>query len=160
MKLKRAAYPTEKNPAQKNFEDLDCYKLALDMLLNAHEIAKALPDSEKYDLTSQIRRSSKSISANIAEGYGRFHYLEKLRFFSIARGSLEETWNHVITAKLLGYIEDDYFESFRDLYENAQRALNGWMRYIRKQQSGKELYDNAAIQEGTSYISESDEPIV
>ena len=146
MELKKAVYP-HFQPNQRSFEDLDCYKLALQVMVNAHQVAGHLPDYEKYDLASQMRRASKSISANIAEGYGRFHYLEKLRFFSIARGSLEETWNHMITANLLGYIENEFLTAFGELYANALRALNGWMRYVRTQQAGKDTYTPQTIKE-------------
>ena len=67
-------------------------------MVECHRVANVLPAREKYDLVSQIRRSSKSVMANIAEGYGRYHYLDSLRFYYIARGSLEETISHLITA--------------------------------------------------------------
>lgn len=72
-------------------------------MIECHRVADALPSKERYDLASQVRRSSKSVMADIAEGYGRCHYLDSLRFYYIARGSLEETINHIITAHDLAY---------------------------------------------------------
>jgi four helix bundle protein len=76
---------------KRGFEDLDCYKLALKIVQEAYRVSQTLPADEKYNLISQIRRASVSITLNIAEGYGRYHYLDSLRFYYIARGSLEET---------------------------------------------------------------------
>jgi four helix bundle protein len=82
--------------AWKGFEDLRAWQLARQLMVECHKVANVLPIKERYDLTAQIRRSSKSVMANIAEGYGRYHYLDSLRFYYIARGSLEETINHIV----------------------------------------------------------------
>lgn len=147
MKLIRAEYSSPGEKGKRGFEDLDCYELALDVMANAHKVADVLPSKEKYDLSQQIRRASKSISANIAEGYGRFHYLDTLRFYSIARGSLNETLSHFITAKSLGYIEQDYFESVYDLTRQAEKTLNGLMNYVRRQRTGNKLYGDRTVRE-------------
>lgn len=138
MELKRASYHSPGEPGKKGFEDLECYKLALDVMVNAYFVASALPLEEKFDLALQVRRVSKSISANIAEGYGRYHYLDSLKFYSNARGSLNETLSHFINGRLLGYIEQDYFEKVYDLVRQAERSLNGYMSYVRRQRQGEE----------------------
>lgn len=122
---------------KKRFEDLECYKLALDVMVNAHFFANTLPPEEKYDLASQLRRASKSISANIAEGYGRHRYLDSLKFYSNARGSLNETLPHFIAARVLEYIDQAYFEKVHELVRQAERSLKGYMSYVRKQRLGK-----------------------
>lgn len=136
--------------AWKGFEDLDAWKLARQLMLECHELADELPSKERYDLASQIRRSSKSVMANIAEGYGRYHYAGSLRFYYIARGSLDETINHIITAHDLDYIDDTRFRELYDSGREAERMLNGYINYIRKRKSGREMY-------GDKYISTSDE---
>jgi len=108
--LQRAQYSSPGEPGKRGFEDLECYKLALDVMVNAHQFAQRLPADEKYDLVQQVRRSSKSVTANIAEGYGRYHYLDSLRFYSNARGSLNETLNHFINGRVLEYSDQAYFE--------------------------------------------------
>jgi hypothetical protein len=60
----------------RGFEDLKAWQLARQLMIECHRMAEALPVWERYDLTSQVRRSSKSMMANIAEGYGRYHYLD------------------------------------------------------------------------------------
>ena len=70
---------------QRGFEDLECYQLALNVVREAYQVAQRLPSEEKYNLTDQLRRAAVSVTLNIAEGYGRYHYLDSLRFFYIAR---------------------------------------------------------------------------
>ncbi|MCL5428587.1 MAG: four helix bundle protein [Chloroflexi bacterium] len=147
MHLIRANHQPSGGDGNSSFEDLQCYKLALDVMVNAHQLAVNLPPQEKYDLAQQIRRASKGISANIAEGYGRFHFLDSLRFYSMARGSLNETRNHVITAKVLGYIEESFYQQFVTLMREAEKTLNGLMRYVREQRRGGDLYKNSVIRE-------------
>ena len=70
-------------------------------------LAFGLLQEVKYNLADQIRRASLSVLLNIAEGYGRFHYLDRLRFFYIARGSLTEVLSAFIAASSLGYVDDE-----------------------------------------------------
>jgi four helix bundle protein len=154
MEILHAKYPSPGQPGKRGFEDLECYKLALDVVVNAHAFARQLPPEEKYDMAPQIRRASKSITANIAEGYGRYHYLDSLKFYSIARGSLNETLGHFINASALGYIEQSYFEQIHKLIRQTEQTLNGFMSYVRKQKAGSDLYgDRALHEEKTDYES-------
>jgi len=84
-------------------------------------------------MATQVRASAKSITANIAEGYGRYHYLDSLKFYSNARGSLNETLSHYINACVLNYIEQPHFEAHYNLMRQAEKALNGYMNFVRKQ---------------------------
>jgi four helix bundle protein len=70
-------------------------------------LVKTFPEYEKYKLTDQLIRSSRSITANIAEGHGRFHYSDNSKFCRNARGSLLETKDHLITAFDEGYIKTE-----------------------------------------------------
>jgi four helix bundle protein len=151
MKLIKAEYLQVGQPGKRGFEDLECYKLALDLLANAHKVATSLPAEEKYDLVQQLRRASKSVSANIAEGYGRFHYLETLRFYSIARGSLNETLNHLITANTLGYIANEEFKALYELCRSVERTLNGLMKYVRDQKRGADVLPSGLREELADY---------
>jgi len=124
----------------KGFEDLKAWQLARKLMIECHEVAKTLPAHEKFDLASQIRRSSKSVMANIAEGYGRYHYLDSLRFYYYARGSLDETINHIITAHDLRYIGDQRYQELYDLARETERTLNGYITYVWKQKQGLDHY--------------------
>ena len=132
---------------ERGFEDLDCYKLALQVVREAYDLAKRLPDYEKYDLARQLRRAASSVTLNIAEGYGRYHYLDSLRFFYIARGSLSETLSGFITCQAVGYTSEADLDRQRELAHRALQALNGYIRYVRKQQQGQELFGNRLLRE-------------
>ncbi len=148
MEFKQAAYISPGKPGDRGFEDLECYKLALDVIVNAYELARKLPTEEKFDLAPQLRRASKSVTANIAEGYGRYHYLDSLKFYSNARGSLNEMMSHVINARVLEYIDQAYFEQFYVLIQREEKMLNGYMTFVRKQQAGYESYETKSVREG------------
>jgi four helix bundle protein len=132
---------------ERGFEDLDCYRLALQVVREAYDLAKRLPDYERYDLARQFRRAASSITLNIAEGYGRYHYLDSLRFFYIARGSLSETLSGFITCQAVGYVSETDLDRQRELTHRALQALNGYIRYVRKQQQGQELFGNRLLHE-------------
>src|SRR5439155_18027850 len=72
------------------FEDLEVYQVAREFLKAMYRIAKRLPDIEKFGLVSQVRRAAVSLTNNIAEGHGRYHYLDQIKFTLQSRGSLEE----------------------------------------------------------------------
>ncbi len=132
---------------ERGFEDLDCYKLALQVVREAYDLTKRLPDYEKYDLARQLRRAASSATLNIAEGYGRYHYLDSLRFYYIARGSLSETLSGFITCHTVGYNSEADLDRQRELTHRALQALNGYIRYVRKQQQGQKLFGNRLLHE-------------
>jgi four helix bundle protein len=130
----------------KSVEGLRCYQLALQLLEAAYKVAAALPDYEKYNLASQLRRAALSV-LNMAEGYGRYHYLDKLRFFYIARGSLSETRSAFTAAERIGYITTEQQEWAHTTETEAQRSLNGYIAFIRRQRQGHKEYGDKAVQE-------------
>ncbi len=162
MNDRKPLYQSPGEPGKRGFEDLECYKLALEVMANVHAFSQTLPPDEKYDLYAQIRRSSKSVTGNIGEGYGRYHYLDSLPYYSIARGELNETLAHLIDAKVLNYIEQPEFEALYKLIRQTEQALSGFMSYIRRQRTGsqdygdKKIHEDQAGYEVTSY-EESEE---
>jgi four helix bundle protein len=116
-------------------------------MAKAHEFSRTLPPEEKFDLYAQIRRSSKGVTGNIGEAYGRYHYLDSLRYYSIARGELNETLSHLINARVLGYIEQPKFEALYKLIRQAEQALNGYMAYVRRQKAGSQEYGEKSLRE-------------
>lgn len=95
-------------------------------------LIKSFPDSEKYRLTDQLIRSSRSVNANIAEGHGRYTYKEQLHFCIQARGSLSETHNHLIDALDAGYIDDDELQKQLLQLRKVEQLLNGYIGFLRK----------------------------
>ncbi|HDQ70653.1 MAG TPA: four helix bundle protein [Chloroflexi bacterium] len=131
----------------RGFEDLECYQLALQVLKEAYRVAGQLPSEERYNLADQMRRSATSVVLNIAEGYGRYHYLDSLRFYYIARGSLEETLSAFVVCDELGYTLEK-LDGQRELCHSGLRSLNGFIRYVRKQRQGRQEYgDRLAVRE-------------
>jgi len=160
---KKPLYESPGEKGKRGFEDLECYKLALEVMAQIHAFSKTLPPDEKYDLYAQIRRSSKGVTGNIGEAYGRYHYLDSLRFYSIARGELNETLARLIDAKVLNYIEQPDFESLYKLIRQAEQALNGFMTYVRRQRAGSQEYGDKPVHEDrasydlTSYEKSNEE---
>ena len=147
MSEKKPLYESPGERGKRGFEDLECYQLALDVMAKIHAFSKMLPSDEKYDLYAQVRRSSKGVTGNIAEAYGRYHYLDSLHYYSIARGELNETLAHLINARVLEYIPQPDFDSLYKLIRQAEQALNGFMAYVRRQRAGSQDYGEKRISE-------------
>lgn len=111
-----------------SFRDLLVWQKAHKFTLLTYKTTKSFPQEEIYGLTSQFRRASVSISANIVEGYKRKGTKDKLRFFNIAQGSLEECRYFIILSKDLGYINKD--EELHASIEEASKLLNAYCKTI------------------------------
>jgi four helix bundle protein len=156
MSERKPLYRSPGQPGRRGFEDLECYKLALHVSVAVQGFIKELPPEERYDMAVQVRRSSKSVTANIAEGYDRFHYLDSLYKYSIARGELNETLSHVINAKVLGYIEQPMFEELYALIRETEQTLNGYMAYVQRQRAGSKEYGDKSMRENEMNYSVND----
>jgi four helix bundle protein len=97
-----------------------------------------LPAEEKWSLANQMRRSVQSISANIAEGHGRYYYQETIRFCYIARGSLEETISHIILASELGYLPTKITNDLINRGDEVARLINGYIEYLKRSRQGED----------------------
>ena len=117
----------------RTFEDLDCWKACRKLrLFVAQEVVPALPKEEKYRLGDQLLRSARSTTANIAEGYGRFHYLDNAKFCSNSRGSCWEVLDHMITGNDEELIPSEMLYRGRELVTTAVKLINGYMNYLKK----------------------------
>ncbi len=147
MSERRPLYQSPGEKGKRGFEDLESYQLALEVMAEVHKFSKTLPPDEKFDLYAQIRRSAKGITGNIGEAYGRYHYLDSLRFYSIARGELNETLARLIDARVLDYLDQPAFEALYKLIRQAEQALNGFMAYVRRQRAGSQEFGDKSIRE-------------
>ena len=117
----------------KTFEDLDCWKECRRLrLFVAKQVIPALPKDEKYRLGDQLLRAARSTTSNIAEGYGRFHYLDNAKFCSNARGSCWEVLDHLITGNDEELVSAELFTRGRALVDHAVKLLNGYMNYLKR----------------------------
>ena len=112
----------------RDFKDLDVWKTARELRIEIYKVAHQLPDFEKFGLASQLRRATVSVTANIAEGYGRYGFQENIQHCRQARGSLYELRDHLVTC-----IDEEYLsgESEKRLDEMTRRViqlLNGYLR--------------------------------
>ena len=117
--------------AHQSFTDLDVWKSTRKLKIRIWNLVKTFPSEEKFRLNDQLIRSSRGVSSIIAEGHGKFTYKDKINYCIIGRGSLSETWNHLIDAFDAEYITKDELTSFKiDIDENA-KLLNGYINFLR-----------------------------
>jgi four helix bundle protein len=120
--------------AQKDFTTLEAWKKArLVKLFFYKEVIPLLPVEEKFNLNVQIRKAGVSGTANISEGYGRYHYQEGIQFYRISRGSIYELKDHLISCYDLNFISKDAFEKGIILIEDAKVTLNGYIKFVKSQ---------------------------
>ncbi len=118
--------------AIKHFTDIEAWKLARELRIAVYGVIKILPSEEKYHLVAQMRRAAISCTANIAEGYGRFHYQENIQFCRISRGSMYEIQDHLITCMDNGYVSKEVYDKIWGLSMNSIKVLDGYIRYLNK----------------------------
>jgi four helix bundle protein len=117
----------------KNFYDLDAWKKAHHLTLLVYKATNSFPGEEKYGLTSQLRRASSSVGANIAEGFSRFHFKDKVKFYYQARGSVSEVQNFLVLARDLGYLSIEDCAIIGEVSSDSARLVNGMIRLTEKQ---------------------------
>jgi four helix bundle protein len=116
---------------------LEVWNRAKDFAVIVYQnVLPLLPSEEKWNLNSQIMRSSLSISANMAEGYGRYYYQENVHFCYIARGSLEETLSHLVFSYEAKYIPEALFKELATEGDEIERMLNGYISYLKRSKQG------------------------
>lgn len=112
-----------------DFRNLDVWQLAKELRNEINELCRKLPSEEKYRLVDQMIRASRSVTANIAEGHGRYHFQENIQFCRQARGSLFELLDHLTVCLGCNYISESTFQIFESKLQFAIKKLNGYIRY-------------------------------
>ena len=116
----------------KSFRELKCWKEAVELRSLLKPKISSFPADEKYRLKDQLIRALRSVTNNIAEGYGRFHYQENIQFCRQSRGSLTVLQDHLIIALEEQYISKDEFDLFDKKIEKCLALLNGYINYLVK----------------------------
>jgi four helix bundle protein len=138
----------KKESPYSTFEDLEVYQVAREFRKAMYRIAKQLPDIEKFGLASQVRRAALSLTNNIAEGHGRYHYLDQIKFTLQSRGSLEELIDDLnvcedeqyVLIKAIAFLKQDGWR--------LRQLIDGYIRYLRDQRNS----------EGSSSVRETSPP--
>jgi four helix bundle protein len=115
-----------------NFEELIVWKKSRELKNEIFQLIKSFPSEERFRLTDQVIRSSRSVNSQIAEGHGRRTFPDRIRFCTISRESLSETLNHLIDAFDCKYIAMSIPDSFRVQIVEIEKLLNGYIAYLEK----------------------------
>jgi four helix bundle protein len=121
------------------FEALDVYRAAREFRVSMYRVARRLPEFEKFELASQIRRAAVSLTNNIAEGHGRYHYPDQIKFMLQARGSLQELVDDLNVSSDEAYIPAVEAAALKELAWNVLKLLNGYLRWLRDRKTGEAL---------------------
>jgi len=122
----------DKEKEFKTFEDLEVYRVAREFRRKIYKLIGQLPAEEKYSLREQMRRAAISLTNNIAEGYGRYHYKENIQFCRQARGSLCELIDDLNICNDERYFAEDAMDQLKSEASHVHKLLNGYIAYLRR----------------------------
>jgi four helix bundle protein len=136
------------------FEDLEVYQVAREFRKAMYQVARRLPEEEKFVLASQVRRAALSLTNNIAEGHGRYHYLEQIKFTLQSRGSLEELLDDLNVCKDEEYLPVEEIASLKQRGWRTRQLIDGYIRYLREQKNSEA---SSSVREPSSLYRDGDE---
>jgi len=123
----------------KDFTTLEAWKKAREVKLFFYKkVLPLLPAEEKNNLNIQIRKAGVSATANIAEGYGRFHFQEGIQFYRISRASVYELKDHLISCFDFDYISKNILDEGILLIESSKTTINGYIKFV---ETKKKIYE-------------------
>ncbi|MFA5424975.1 MAG: four helix bundle protein [Phycisphaerae bacterium] len=120
-----------------SFENLEVYKSARQYRVRIYSLSHNLPEFEKFNLTSQMRRAALSLTNNIAEGHGRYHWQENIQFVRQSRGSLEELMDDLNTCLDENYADETLLEGLKEEGYELLKKLNGYLKYLRERKESE-----------------------
>lgn len=112
----------------RSFTDLDAWREGHKLVLMIYETTKRFPKEEQFSLTNQLRRAVVSVTSNIAEGFSRSSYKEKIQFYATALGSLTETQNQLLVARDVGYLSNEEFAKIAQQTVTVHKITNGLIK--------------------------------
>jgi four helix bundle protein len=123
----------------RTFEDLEVYRQAREFRKAMYAVTRKLPAHEKFELASQIRRAAVSLTNNIAEGHGRYHFLDQIKFQLQARGSLVELMDDLNICSDENYLPPNEIAELKKQATAVHQLINGYIRYLRERKTGADL---------------------
>ena len=133
----------EPNKPYRTFEDLEVYQVAREFRKAMYGVARKLPAIEKFELAPQIRDAAISLTNNIAEGHGRYHFLDQIKFILQSRGSLEELLDDLNICEDENYLPVAEIDELKRQGWRTHKVINGYIRYLRGRVTG----DKSRVQE-------------
>src|ERR1017187_9407970 len=130
---------TDERSSFQTFEDLEVYQAAREFRKGMYAAGRKLPDFEKFDLGRQIRRAAVSLTKNIAEGHGRYHFLDQIKFQLQTRGSLTELIDDLNICSDEKYLPPDEVVELKNQATAVHQLINGYIRYLRERRTGADL---------------------
>src|SRR5437764_3120076 len=121
----------EANEPYRTFEDLEVYQVAREFRKAMYQVARRLPEIEKFGLPAQIRDAAVSLTNNIGEGRGRFHFLDQIKFMLNSRGSLEELLDDLNVCLYEKYLPSEELEILKSDGWRVHKVINGYIRFLR-----------------------------
>jgi four helix bundle protein len=134
MESPRRDAPVAPKSEVQDFTDLVVWQAARALRRNIYLVCRGFPKQETFELGSQMRRAAVSVTANIAEGYGRFSYQENMQFCRQSRGSVYEIRDHLTTALDAGYITPEQYKQFDVQAISVIKLINGYLRATKQRQ--------------------------
>jgi four helix bundle protein len=119
-------------------DDFELYRHAREFRKRVYRLIRQLPPEEKYCLASQMRRAALSVTNNVAEGHGRWHYQENIRYCRIARGSIDESIDDLNTCLDEGYGDQEFVLALKTEAYDLIRRVNSYIAYLRNNKQGAE----------------------
>ena len=139
----------------RTFEDLEVYQVARAFRRAMYGVIRRLPEAEKFALASQMRRAAISLTNNIAEGHGRYHYLDQIKFTLQARGSLEELIDDLNICEDEHYLTKADVAAFKQEGWRVSQLIGGYIRHLRDCKAGESL----ALHEGSPAYGQHDDEL-
>ena len=121
------------------FENLELYKVARDFRKRMYAVTRKLSSFEKFELASQIRRAAVSLTNNVAEGHGRWHFLDHIKFVLQSRGSLQEWIDDLNVCEDEGYLPLTQIAELKQQGWRVLKLINGYLRFLRDRKVGSSL---------------------
>ena len=118
-------------------ENLKVYQMAETLEIEIYKLIKDFPPEEKYTSADQLKRSSAAVANNIAEGYARHSYPEKVRYLYIAKGEAEETKRNLIRSGKKELIEAKVANALADQYTGLLKAISGYIKFLKDKSTKK-----------------------
>jgi four helix bundle protein len=115
-----------------HFTKLEAWQVPHELVLAIYTVIKKFPKEERFGVIDQLRRAVSSITANIAEGWGRYHFADRIKFYYQARGSCCEVQNFLILSKDLGYLDKSEFDKLNSMCDRCFKIISGLIRAVEK----------------------------